>query len=92
MKVEDSMEISHIDETMVAQKKKPCKRELWLWRDWRDKTNFSLQTSEVNLKEIDQFVSGIKFEEESKEIKAFEATFQGKKDIKGILKVCEKAI
>ncbi len=25
-KIEDSMEISHIDETMIAQKKKPCKR------------------------------------------------------------------
>lgn len=35
------MEISHIDETMIVQKKKPCKWELWLWRDWRDKTYFS---------------------------------------------------
>lgn len=25
-KVQDSMEISHIDETIISQKKKPCKR------------------------------------------------------------------
>lgn len=25
-KIEDSMEISHVDETIIAQKKKPCKK------------------------------------------------------------------
>lgn len=51
-KVEDSMEISHIDETVmpVGLKKKPCKKQLWLWRDWRDKGNYALNSSQANEK------------------------------------------
>jgi hypothetical protein len=53
-KVENSMEISHIDESMVQvqQKKKPCKKEMWLWRDWRDKTSYCVSSSQVNEKEV----------------------------------------
>lgn len=49
IRVQDSMEVSHIDETFVAPKKKPCKKELWLWRDWRDKNLYSNFLPKTNL-------------------------------------------
>ena len=44
------MEISHIDETIIAHKKKPCKRELWLWRDWRDRVSFIAPAKDATIK------------------------------------------
>jgi hypothetical protein len=93
-KVDNSMEISHIDETMVQvhQKKKPCKKELWLWRDWRDKNNYSINFTQVNEKEVMAFLKTIVIEEESKKIEEIECNFNGKKDVKGELKICEKSL
>lgn len=52
--VQDSMEVSHIeeDESILAVKKRPCKKELWLWRDWRDKTNYTFKPSTPWLKKL----------------------------------------
>lgn len=61
MRMQDSMEISHIDETLIAPKKKPCKKQLWLWRDWRDKTNYGNVTPPTQIaKDVDKLVASLK--------------------------------
>ena len=40
-KTEDSMEVTCLEETCIMPKKKPCKYEIWLWKDWRNKSDFA---------------------------------------------------
>lgn len=50
------MELSHVDETVFAPKKKPCKKEIWLWKDWRDKNNYHFEPIEKMENQVKSFL------------------------------------
>ena len=38
--LDDSMDVSYIEEEYVKPQKRPSKEEQWLWREFRDKNRF----------------------------------------------------
>ena len=39
------MQLSYLEETVISIQKKPCKHELWLWKDWKNHNSLYFENS-----------------------------------------------
>lgn len=89
------MEISHIEDEYYRPQKKPSKKQLWLWKEFRNAEKYKrLQQETEGLKDINKFInifSEIKIESE-KEVDKFNCSLNTKKETRGMLKILQKNI
>lgn len=86
--LENSMDLSHLEETMFQPKRKPCKNEAWLWKEWRDKNEYTFLKSNDFIQEVEKFIQQFQEIPESPELSRYECL--NSKNDRGLLKVCEK--
>jgi hypothetical protein len=94
-RLEDSMDVSHIEEEQPQPQRRPSKQEVWLWKEFKNTEKYRKIKPDIELvQEILKFIQPfleMKIESE-KEVDKFSCSLIQKKEVKGVLRILEKNI
>jgi hypothetical protein len=93
--IHDSMEISHIEEKTPFVEKRPSKKEMWIWKDFRNCEKYHrISERAEKMIEIQKEIKTLRDSRgvNGKEIEHYNCSLKARKDLKGVLTIMDKSL